>query len=357
MADVNNTSTLQFSGGGGSTSKSNNYRTEFSEYQYRYKGEAKSVNDDSDDIKKLIMASGIYDKFDMQWFTRFNRFGIIDPYNALLNTKEYIFITKPDLCLIPNIDKSNLLKDAYHRYYPVMEQLQTTNISSSTPFMTILSNTVTSSLDLPGISAESIETAGNVMGTRISYRGTSYKSDEDADFNLEFEDTKYLDVYMLFKIYDEYEKLKWKGSIDISQQPLWRSYITDKILHDQMSIYKIVVAEDGYRIVYWARITGCYPNSIPRDAFSDMTNTDTQKITVGWKGHFVRDMDPIILEHFNRLVGVNGNDVQPGDLPLFNLNTSSMDGTWAYKPYIYYQTITDAKHGRDKEYYLRWTTK
>lgn len=171
---------------------------------------ASSFTTKSNDVQKLIMSNGIYDRFAMDWYTKFARFGIIDPYNALTTTKEYIFITKPDLCLMDTatnsvstiLSNNAFFVDAINRYYPVARQLQSSISSSDGPFMTILSNSITSSLDLPGISADTIDSAANVMGTKISYRGTSYKSDVDFDFNLEFEDTKYLDVYMLFKMFD-----------------------------------------------------------------------------------------------------------------------------------------------------------
>lgn len=320
-----------------------------------------SFTDNSSDVKKLIMASGIYDRYDMEWYKKFTRFGIIDPYNALTTTKEYIFITKPDLCLMNSNGKvSNILSnnpffvDAINRYNPVARQLQSSYSYSDGPFMNILSNSITSSLDLPGISADTIETGGNVMGTRIRYRGTSYKSDEDFDFNLEFEDTKYLDVYMLFKMYDEYEKLKWDGALNFSnaESDRWVNYILNKVLHDQVSIYKFVVGEDGYRIVYWARIVGCVPTSIPRDAFGDMNNSDTQKITVGWKGHFVRDMDPIIISQFNLLVSDRASG--KAELPLYDIDSHAMDGRWSSTPYIDIRTVTDSKRGSRREYFLRW---
>ena len=321
-----------------------------------------SFNTDSSDIKKLMMANGIYDRYDMEWYRKFTRFGIIDPYNALTTTKEYIFITKPDLCLmntntglISTILANNpFFIDAINRYNPVARQLQSSISFSDGPFMTILSNSITSALDLPGISADSIETASNIMGTKITYRGTSYKSDEEFDFNLEFEDTKYIDVYMLFKMYDEYEKLKWSGALDFSraESDRWLNYILCKVLHDQVSMYKFVVAEDGYRIVYWARIVGCYPTSIPRDAFSDMNNSDVQRLTVGWRGQFVRDMDPIIISQFNQLVSnkVNGRE----DLPLYDLSAHAMDGRWASTPYVDIRNVADSKRGPRKEYFLRW---
>lgn len=318
---------------------------------------------ESSDMKALMRANGIYDRYEMNWHKKFSRYGIIDPYNTLTKTKEYLFITKPDLCIlnssgnISNVLSSNaFFVDAVKRYKQVAAQLQSSYSTGDGPFMTILSNSVTSHLDLPGISSEMIETAGNVIGTKISYRGTSIKSDENHDFSLEFEDTKYLDIYMLFKMYDEYEKLKWRGAIDYTkaESDRWKNYILNKVLHDQVTIYKFVVADDGYRIVYWARVTGCVPTSIPREAFSDMDDSVQQKITVGWKGHFVRDMDPIIISQFNKLVEpyISGKD----DLPLFNMNTHTINGDWASMPYIHIRTVDDQSRGENgrREYFLRW---
>lgn len=319
-----------------------------------------AFNESSDDVRSLIMANGIYDRFDMDWYSKFSRFGVIDPYNALTTTREYIFITKPDLCILNSSGSvSNILAnnaffvDAVNRYKPIAKQLQSSISASDGPFMSVLSNSITSSLDLPGISVDSVESAGNIMGTRINYRGMS-RGNIDFDFNLEFEDTKYLDVYMLFKMYDEYERLKWQGYLDFTQaeSDRWINYIINKVLHDQVTMYKFVVGEDGYRIVYWARITGCYPTSIPRDAFSDMNNSEPQKLTVGWKGHFVRDMDPIIITHFNQLVSNKANG--KAELPLFNQNSHAMDGRWASTPYIDIKNVSDSKRGTRREYFLRW---
>ena len=47
-----------------------------------------SFNTESSDVKGLIMANGIYDRYDMEWYRKFTRFGIIDPYNTLTTTKE-----------------------------------------------------------------------------------------------------------------------------------------------------------------------------------------------------------------------------------------------------------------------------
>lgn len=320
-----------------------------------------SFNTNTSGVKDLIMANGIYDRYDMQWYKKFSRFGIIDPYNAVNTTREYLFITKPDLCLMntSNGTVHQLLAnypffvESISRYNQVARQLQSSISLSDGPFMTMLSNSVTSSLDLPGISSEMIESAANIMGTKIAYRGTSVKSDEEHDFSLEFEDTKHLDIYMLFKMWDEYEKLKWNGALEFNRthSARWVNYIVDKVLHDQVSMYKIVVAEDGSRILYWARVTGCVPTSVPRDAFSEMNNSDTQKLTVNWRGHFVRDMDPIILSHFNLLV--KNRAAGKSDLPLYNIEGHHMDGRWASIPYIESRQVSNT-HGTQFEYFLKW---
>ncbi len=319
---------------------------------------------DSSDMKALMRANGIYDRYQMNWYKKFSRFGIIDPYNTLTGTREYIFITKPDLCILNSsgnlskvLSSSAFFVDAVRRYKNVAAQLQSSYSSGDGPFMTMLSNAVTSPLDIPGINADLIETAGNVTGTKISYRGTSIKSDQDHDFTLEFEDTKYLDVYMLFKIYDEYEKLKWRGLIDFAQAEnasRWLNYTINKVLHDQMTIYKFIVADDGSRIVYWARITGCTPTSIPRESFSSMEDSVQQKITVGWKGHFVRDMDPIIISQFNILVNPYLGSTE---LPLFDTTTHTVNGDWAAMPYIEIREVNDPNRMENnrREYFLKWT--
>ena len=41
----------------------------------------------------------------MKWYTKFNRFGYINPYNETAN-REYLFFTKPDLNIFSD-DKDN----------------------------------------------------------------------------------------------------------------------------------------------------------------------------------------------------------------------------------------------------------
>lgn len=333
----------------------------------------KKMNEDG--VKKLIQSHGIYDRLSVGWDSKFSRRPVIDPYNSLLGCREYVFITKPDLCIFSTSNRSYTLskaitnndtatvpffRDVIERYRDVALQLQYSKSMEKGPFMNILSNTLTSSVDIPGISANVIETSSNIMGTKISYRGTSYKSDEDLSFNLEFEDNKYLDIYMLFKIYDEYEKLKWEGKINYSADGCerWKDYILNKVLHDQMSIFKFIVADDGYRILHWSKITGCFPTSVPRDAFSDVAiDQGQQKISTQWTGQFVRDMDPITLAQFNQISMTTMNYItNPIYLPLYNTEQSAIESEWARIPVIEFEKSQSKSRYSATQYYLRWVT-
>lgn len=330
------------------------------------------------DIISTLASAGIYDKRKMGWLTKFARFKGADPYNTMTSTHEYLFFTKPDLHLMntstgmvaDSLSYYPFFVEAVDRFKPICEQLQLSmcnnknSISKSkSPFMTILSNTVRSSLELPDIESENdLETGANVYGTKITYRGNSYTSDQDCSFSLEFEDTKYLEVYMLFKIYDEYSKYKSLGLIDIdpsnTDDNRWLGYALNKILHDQFSIYKIVTAEDGMTILYWAKYTGVFPTGVPRSALGDMNNDGQQVITVNFKAQFVRDMDPYTLTEFNRISLGESSFKSAADLPLFseNQNLSTIDARWASTAYIDiidgYDSLPSDK--RMCKYLLKW---
>lgn len=306
-----------------------------------------------DEIHQLMMANNFYERKDIKLFQRFNRFGFLDPYNTQSSCREYLFFVKPDLHIFNNKDLSilnpelgggtreendafpkksfgrmTIFSDAMRRYKPVLKQLQS-SATPNRPFVNLLSNMVSSSLDLPGITADTIETARNIYGSVTTYRLNSIKSDTDFDFTLEFKDTKYLDVYMFFKLYDEYERKKFNGEVT----PPDTDYIFNRVLHDQMAIYKFIVGEDGESIIYWAKLTGVYPTSVPRDSFSNLEPGEI-KFSVSFKCSFVEDMNPDIFADFNRVIKGRSENT----LPLYNRRKERMEGEWPVMPYIGYNS-------------------
>ncbi len=307
-----------------------------------------------EDFKKAINASGIYNRSETDWFNKFNRYGFIDPYSSVSHTTEYLFFTKPDLHLYKGDSTSGINPEIAHypffnemkkNYNRVLQQLQSS--AGTGKFINVLSNSVKNTLDIPTLTAKISETSSTIYGTKLSYRMGS-SGDEELDFSLEFEDTKYLDLYMLFKCWDEYNQKKALGLVSPKDD-----YVINKILHDQIAIYKIVVGEDGKTIIYYAKLYGCYPTSVPREAFSDMNSSGGLRYSVPWKAFAIEDMDPLILRDFNKLISSTVKGTKH-DLPLFDRSNGCSNTTWATSPYVYERLNMANFDPRQYKYELRW---
>lgn len=336
------------------------------------------------DMGSVFQSSNIYNRQDIEWYTKFNRFGVLDPYNSLTNTKEYLFFTKPDLhiytpgtkTLNPQLANEPFFVELQKRYPDVITQLQRsaeTGNSFRYPFINILSNSVKNTMDLQEIQADEVDTPATIYDTRLSYRGDGFSSDEALEVTLEFEDTKYLELYHFFKAYEEYERLKRIGKVsppNVSGAPEsaegynFNSYIENKELHDQFGVYKFIVDEDYETIVYYAYGVGVYPKTVPREAFSDLKLDGGLRYQVPFKIQFLDDMKPYILGQFNELIADSiGSDVAKAKfIEIYNSSTHSVDGRWALAPWIVKKNRSSAKQwlgpsSMEYEYKLKWRIK
>lgn len=295
-----------------------------------------SINEN--EFKKLLHANCYYDRHEIDWYDRFAKFGYFDPYNTMTGSREYFFITKPDLhifkegntsSLNPQIANSTFFNDTKNRYLDVLKQLQISAMNNNSPFINLIFNSMKNSVDMPSISAPDIEGSSTIYGDNIPYRGSSIVSNNNHEFTLELQDTRYLEVYMLLRIWDEYFKKKVMGSIT----PPNISYTENKKLHDQCSAYKIIVAEDGETIIYFAKFWGVYPKGVPRDTFSDIKDGNIIHSTT-WNATFVEDMDPLILDEFNEVVRKYMSSYSNSEI--YDSANGHMNGKWAKIPYITY---------------------
>ena len=308
-------------------------------------------------IEHVARAHNLVNRIEADHYHRFSRVPFIDPFTTHTTSREYIFITKPDLNLfkskgIPNEELTNhsaFFADALTRYKEVAEQLQySIGGANDGPFIPLLSNAFNGHIDLPGITADTFETANNVYGYHMNYRGSSYQSDFEPEVSIDFKDNKYLEVYMLLKMYDEYERLKWLGLVS----PTSYLYIFRKILYDQVTMYKIIVGEDGMSIRYWARYTGGTLTSVPRETFSDLSDGEIT-FTTSWKFHFVEDLNPNILVDFNRISTPIKNNGSRQLVPLYDVENSMQNPVWPRVPWIMVNNGTD-KISRYNKYFLMW---
>ena len=326
------------------------------------------------DMNDVLWANGIYDRSDIQWYSKFKRFGVLDPYNSINKTREYLFFTKPDLNLViprtgtlnPELSNQPYFVELLERYPDVIAQLQHSNgIGDQGPFMAVLSNSVKNTLELDGITSSVIDTPSTIYGTAYNYRGWGFNSDEKKEFSLEFEDTRYLEVYNLIKAYEEYERLKHLGMVtppNINNDPVingkcFSYYIKNKILHDQFSVYKFIVDEDGETIIYYAKLWGVFFKNVPRDAFSDMNTDGGLKYAVEFEAAFVDDLNPTILTDFNSIVSPYITNTS--DLPIYNKEKRMINGAWAKMPVVAKVTkkngsVWDAPNTMKHTYKLKW---
>lgn len=295
----------------------------------------------------VLRSNLVYNRQDLDWYSKFNRFGFMDPYNNLSQSKEYLFFTKPDchiftpntMNLQPVLANNTFFIEMANRYPHVLQQLQSScgtmggdDAIVKNPFMVLLSNSIKNTVDLQALSATEMDNSTNQYGTTLPYRKDAWTGDENVEFGLEFEDSRFLEVYLLLKSYEEYERLKTIGMIyppnidGVSEHGEARhnfnKYIREKRLHDVFGIYRFIVGEDYQTIIYYAYICGAYFNSVPRDAFNDLKNGEGLTFSADFKAFCVLDMDPIILMNFNRLIyNAYGTDSpNRAQLPIYGTN-------------------------------------
>ena len=321
----------------------------------------------------------------------FNRFGWINPYNYDRAIKEFVFFTKPDLNLFSNVNqldqttlvgynKSGSTGIACNPFIVsvaaknpwVLGQLQdlhnTKIVETYSPFMNIFTNNIASKLEMPGIDSESQESTQNIMGTSISYRGHSLKSDNGYDFSLSFVDNSSLEIYSAVKAYDEYIRYLKQGIATPK-----KDHIENHIDPTKFSIYKFVIGSDGETIMYFAKFTGCYFKDVPRSEFGDWPDGQTLKYSVSFHADFVEDMNPQIISDFDKLIisSIGINELrkrqpitQQNFIPVHDKD--GVNNQWATYPYIIKGTKTNSdgtgsvyskridRRGNNYDYFLKW---
>jgi len=339
------------------------------------------------DMNKIMHQNLIFNTTDRSlWYNNYNRYGWLDIYNHDIPSREYIFITKPDLMictgtmnynvkLISSLANNSLFIHAINNHKDAILELQyriKDNEGDINPFMRYLTNACISKMEIPAISAGSNQSTSNTNGSFISYRSTSLQSDNQFDFTLTFRDTAYLDIYTMVKCYDEYTRLLKAGFIDFASQNTKNAsysrinanydinsykytYITNHIDPLQFSVYKFIVGADGETLLYWIKATGVVFTNVPRDEFGDPPS-DGFKLPLAFHANFISDdMDPVVLGEFNTItlgstdpeyflpvVDSTGTNNEPAKYPVIHI-TSNDKRTY--------------RHNKKFEYRLKWTNK
>lgn len=276
-----------------------------------------TTSSNSATMKSIYHGVGLFspDYIKNNIYTSAFRYGLANPYTAINGAREYLFFTKPDLHIyktetsgvegvgaVSDTELNDILQTSPF-WVDLSETRKDTTLKllqysrdPNNPFNYLLQNQCKSNLDIPGLTSEMVDTPVNDYGVGYSYRGSSEASDDGPEFSLEFKDNRFLDTYYFFKAYEEYEVLKHHGTIWPAQY-----YTLNRIIHDCFSIYKFIVADDMETIIYWGKMYGVVPKSLPRDAFSNPVFDDGLSYSIDFKAAFYEDMRPEILGDFNYL--------------------------------------------------------
>lgn len=296
-----------------------------------------------------------------QLFTKTYRFG-----HFLKNTisigREFLFFTKPELyiiqtvddlssgqsngSLVPGLSKVPFWTELANNRYEIINQLQRSTTKDRDPFNHLLQNTVNSNLDIPTLSADYVDSAANSYGVNMSYRSSSESSDDSPEFSLEFRDNKWLDVFYYFKAYDEYEVAKHHGLVGP-----YKDYIINKILHDQIAIYKFITDDDMETILYYGKVYGATPKNVPREVFSSPNWDSGITYSVDFKASFYEEMKPDIISDFNALSS-NTYNSQPYRIDVYNDILQGVDRRPAKAAYI--EKVKTNRSSAGFVYKLRW---
>ena len=295
------------------------------------------------------------------WYDKFNRYGWINPFDRDEVSREFLFFTKPDLYIFESegvlqedLRSIPFFVDAARRYPRALAQLQVSCRDNGVynPFNRILTNAATGRMDLPPISAETLQSTANLYGFTIDYRSHSLKSDGSYDFAISFTDTAYLEIYTMIKAYDLYMRLLRTGGINLRKNDHFKGLVINHIVPEQFSVYKFLIGSDGETILFPAKATGVFFVDVPRSEFSD-PGKDGFNYSVTFHANAIEDDNPLIYSEFNYTTPAAQADY------LNVVDYGGVNNEWASYPIITAAIDSSdkraARRGRKTDYRLKWT--
>jgi hypothetical protein len=263
----------------------------------------------------------------------FNRYRHIYRGDEIKSGKKYCFIVKPDLNMPEAIDKdpyfANLWKTRPYllqalTYVNIANTLTLTQDAQSTQkvresdfgplgkngisdhhFISFLSDRVLS-FALPDFEVDEFKLDQPFTNFSTAYAGNSNKSRTDKSTQIQFRDTYNLDLLAFFDAWEKYIDLVSYGMISP-----YRDYANaafkygTPIIDYATSIYEIITKSDGNEIIYWAKLTGVFPTTIPHSNYQ-FTSTDDidNDIEIQFSGGLPETLNPRILADFNYNAGL-----------------------------------------------------
>lgn len=250
-------------------------------------------------------------------FDSFYRNKYLDPFIA---GYAFVFVTKPSLFIYPieqanpqkyeNLAYENMVRDPKFTQFTkkdkfnnldtlIAEQLsyvRDSNNNNIKNFLPLFTNRTKSfsALDVVMNQQEAFDTK---QGYRMVLPTFKTESEGSGSASLAMQETSNLDIIKTLTLWVNYISNITDGTFHANPD-----MVKNGVLDYMSSIYYFVLEPDGKTLKYWAKYTGCWPNTIPYAALSyNRGDQSLVDLEVNFLYMTKEDMNPMILEDFNRV--------------------------------------------------------
>lgn len=291
----------------------NFFEANFTKYMSRL-----GLSEDGFNIKDIHKALGIYVPTYqvLKEFDYYNRWKVTDYVDRFMGGRGYVFFSKPKL----NLSTSNVNMDQF--FLNMVSTLQGRTILQNLTYDTsdldpiplsrrgiikLLTNRATN-FDTQDTSIRQDVTVETWKGYKYSLPGSEADSITNGSFSITFDEGPDMAVTLLHKAWIDYIIGVRYGKYIPSEAARLQRYIDYCT-----SVYYFLVGEDGRTIKYFCKYTGVYPLNVPYSAFSwQAGSSDSRKLSIQYAFSFKEDMNPTIIEEFNRIF--NASDKVEDDI-------------------------------------------
>lgn len=274
-----------------------------------------------------------------------------DVYNVPESYMSYIFMTRPDINIMsgpttPNPKWATLESYADHLQNPLNREIcRSLTRYSSSEFIPWVTHKARGYQIEPRV-LKTIEKGMTYLGNSISYGTKSVDHKKVKNITLEFTNDRFLTPWRLHAAWRDYiDIVSFRSNFGPEEKYIYPLASLDY----GASIYYIVTKRDGRSIIYWEKLYGVFPISVPDDIFNSQNNAPIFEPTIQIQYAVSMKSDPnsyAVLEDFHSLC--------KGSLTPIPLYDRDMRG--AVRPrdvMARYPMISKDKNG---QFYLDWSS-
>lgn len=281
-------------------------------------------------------------------YTRFDRFYTIYPHNELTNVCQYVFMVRPDLCILDqngnlqNRCKNHMVMNYMNNDYPEILKQITRYGSTKHDFIPYLVGR-TESVQIPDYGVKVYTVSQPYSNLSVPYAIHGMESLSNGTFEITFREDKNLSIHKMFHT--------WITYIDGVSRNIFTPFkqnLQGNVLDYATSVYVITCAPDAKTILFWSKYTGAIPQIAPNSDFSfnrlgDIKNT----VDISFSYFLGESLNPAILYDFNINAGISNPDREIENAASYNAETMSAGYALMERPFIY-------RNRKTKSYELHW---